>query len=295
MNIRASFSVLILTILIGCAPLSKSQLKLSHNYFQTIANHPRYIQELNIRVADLNLEAKNLESSLHNSDSLRIATIIHSINEYEESMRIPDSILVHTKVLDKYIQSYYLLIPNGFSIYRALKGTTETIGGIFGLGGVVSGILPSNVNGLNPTKKRKIQTHVLSSEPDLINSLNKLKAYINSSYLPRLEAIDKQSISDFELLLESINNKTPPLEYYTRHNRMLTDFYQRLYHTKNLVSHLSKSIDNFMIVEKEISQSFQEKEKINVEETHLNELVDEMHRINFILHDLNERKMIKAN
>ncbi len=263
---------------------------MSHNYFQAIANHPRYIQELNVRVADLNLEAKNLESSLHQSDSLRIATIINSINAYEESMRIPDSIIVHSKVLDKYIQNYYLLIPNGFSIYRALKGTTETIGGIFGLGGVVSGILPSNINGLNPTKKRKIQTHVLSSETDLIVSLNVLKNYINTSYLPRLDAIDKQSIADFELLLESINNKTPPLEYYTKHNRMLTQFYQRLYHTKNMVRHLSKSIDTFIIVEKEITASFKEKEKIDVESTHLNELVNDIQRVNYDLIDLIERK-----
>lgn len=263
---------------------------MSHNYFQAIANHPRYTQELNVRVADLNLEAKNLESSLHHSDSLRIATIINSINAYEESMRIPDSILLHTKVVEKYIQNYYLLIPNGFSIYRALKGTTETIGGIFGLGGVVSGILPSNINGLNPTKKRKIQTHIISSEPDLIKSLNALKSFINSSYLPRLDEIDKQSIADFELLLESINNKTPPLDYYTKHNRMLTDFYQRLYHTKNLVRHISKSIDTFVTVEKELSNSFREKEKIDVENTHLNELVNDMQRINFLLIDLNERK-----
>ncbi|MEP1032568.1 hypothetical protein [Ekhidna sp.] len=290
MKIRTALLGLSLTILIGCAPLSKSQLKMSHNYFQAIANHPRYIQELNVRVADLNLEAKNLESSLHSSDSLRIATIIRSINEYEESMRIPDSILVHTKVVDKYIQNYYLLIPNGFSIYRALKGTTETIGGIFGLGGVVSGILPSNINGMNPTKKRKIQAHVLNSESDLINSLQILKSYINTSYLPRLNRIDDQSIADFELLLESINNKTPPLEYYTKHNRMLTDFYQRLYHTKNLVRHLSKSIDTFILVEKEIAKSFEEKEKVDVEKTHLNELVNDMQRMNFLLVDLNERK-----
>lgn len=290
MKLRITIWVLIISTLIGCAPLSKSQLKMSHNYFQAVANHPRYIQQLNVSVADLNLEAKNLESSLHTSDSLRIATIIGSINQYEESMRIPDSIVVHTKVVDKYIQNYYLLIPNGFSIYRALKGTTETIGGIFGLGGVVSGILPSNINGLNPTKKRKIQAHVLNSEVELIYSLEVLKTYINSSYLPRLNQIDNQSIADFELLLESINNKTPPLEYYTKHNRMLTEFYQRLYHTKNLVKHLSKSIDTFILVEKEIANSFKEKEKVNVENMHLNELVNDMQRMNYLLIDLNDRK-----
>ncbi len=275
----------------SCAPLSKSQLKMSHNYFEAITNHPRYFQQLNVRVADLNLEAKNLESSLHSSDSLRIATIISSINEYEASMQIPDSILVYAKFIDKYIQNYYLLIPNGFSIYRALKGTTETISGIFGLGGLVSGILPSNINGLNPTKKRKIQAHILSSEQELIIALIALKEYMNTSYLPRLNEIDKKSIADFEVLLASINQKTPPLEYYTKHNRMLTEFYQRLYHTKNLVRHLSKSIDTFMAVEKEITKSFQEKEKVDMERTRMNELINDMQKIKFIIIDLNERKM----
>ena len=61
---------------------------MSHNYFEAIANYPRYYRELNVRVADLDLEAKNLESSLHDSDSLRIATIVSSIHEYESAMKI---------------------------------------------------------------------------------------------------------------------------------------------------------------------------------------------------------------
>ncbi len=279
-----------LLLLCSCAPLSKSQLKVSHNYFEAIANYPRYYRALNVTVADLNLESKNLESSLHSSDSLRVATIINSINEYEESMIIPDSILIHAKYLDQYIQNYYSLIPNGFNIYRALKGTTETIGGIFGLGGVVSGILPNNINGLNPTKKGKIQAHILSSESYLLESLTKLKNYINASYLPRLEQIDQQSIGDFEELLSGINDKTPPLDYYTRHNRMLTQFYQRLYHTKSLVKQLSKSLDSFMIVEKELTASFKERGKLDMETTHINELLNDMQRINYLIIDLNSRK-----
>lgn len=263
---------------------------MSHNYFEAIANYPRYYRELNVRVADLDLEAKNLESSLHDSDSSRIATIISSIHEYESAMKIPDSILVHSKNVDRYIQNYYLLIPNGFSVYRALKGTTETIGGIFGLGGLVSGVLPNNVNGLNPTKKRKIQAHVLNSEEQLISSLRILQNYINTSYLPRLNQIDEKSIADFETLLASINNKTPPLEYYTKHNRMLTEFYQRLYHTKNLVKKLSIAIDSFIMVEQEIVKSFQEKEKVDMENSHMNELINDMQRINFLIIDLNDRR-----
>ncbi|WP_370087123.1 hypothetical protein [Ekhidna sp.] len=279
-----------LFVLSSCAPLSKSQLKVSHNYFEAVANYPRYYRALNVTVADLNLEAKNLESSLHSSDSLRVATIIHSINEYEESMIVPDSILIHTKYLDTYIQNYYSLIPNGFNIYRALKGTTETIGGIFGLGGVVSGILPNQINGLNPAKKGKIQSHILSSESYLMESLLKLKAYINESYLPRLDEVDKQSIVHFEALLSSINHKTPPLEYYTKHNRMLTQFYQRLYHTKSLVKQLSKAIDSFMVVEKELTASFKERGKLDMESTHINELLNDMQRINYLLVELNDRK-----
>ncbi len=279
-------------LLSSCAPLSKSQLKMSHTYFQTITNYPHYYRELNMRVADLNLEAQNLESSLHESDSIRIATIIKSINEYESAMQIPDSILAHTKVIEKYIQNYYLLIPNGFNLYRALKGTTETIGGLFGLGSVVSSVLPNNINGLNPTKKRKIQAHILSSETSLIQSLRILKNYINTVYLPKLNEIDKKSINDFEILLASINSSTPPLEYYTMHNRMLTEFYQRLFRTKNLVNQLSKSIETLILVEQEITKSFTTKEMIDFEKTHMNELINDMQRVNFIVQDLNSRKSL---
>ncbi|MEO9868858.1 hypothetical protein [Ekhidna sp.] len=288
MKLSTGILLIGLLIIASCAPLSKSQLKMSHNYFEAIANYPRQYRELTVNIADLNLESKNLESSLQTSDSLRVSMIINSINAYEESIKVPDSILVHTKYVDNYIQEYYLLIPNGFNVYRALKGTTETISGIFGLGGVVSGILPSNVNGLNPTKKRKIQAHVLSSEKELLLSLSVLKEYIHFHYLPQLEDIDKRSMADFEALLSSINNSTPPLEYYTRHNRMLTEFYQKLYHTTALVKQFSKAIDAFKLVEKEIAKSFQEKEKIDIEHTHINELSGDMQRINFMIRDSNE-------
>ncbi|MEQ8906560.1 hypothetical protein [Ekhidna sp.] len=291
MKFRHAFIVLgLITLVNSCAPLSKSQVKASHNYFEAVANYPRYYRELNTTVADLNLEAQNLESSLHTSDSLRVATIIQSINEYQRSMKIPDSILVHVRYLEKYVQDYYSLIPDGFNIYRALKGTTETIGGIFGLGGVVSGILPNSVNGLNPTKKRKIQTHVLSSEESLVESLSKLRNYINVFYLPLLEKIDDKSIVDFEDLLSSINDKTPPLEYYTKHNRMLTLFYQRLYATMSLVRQLSRAIDTYMKVEKQLTDSFQERGRLEMESTHINALLSEMQRINFLVVDLNDRR-----
>ncbi|MEQ9467886.1 MAG: hypothetical protein RLN88_10780 [Ekhidna sp.] len=287
---KTKYSLLLILFLASCAPLSKSQLKMSNNYYESIANYPRYYRELNVAVADLDLEAKNLKSSLQTTDTERIETIINSINEYEDAMRLPDSIQVHTRYIDQYVQDYYSLIPNGFSIYRTLKGTTETIGGIFGLGGVVSGILPSNPSSINPTKRRKIQEQVLTSGTELRKSLTILRNYIDKSFIPRLEYIDRQSIEDFERLLESINNSTPPLEYYTRHNRMLTDFYQRLYRTKSLVKQLSKAIDSFMVVEKELTDRFAEKANIDIEETHLNELINDMQRINYLMHDLDDYK-----
>lgn len=280
----------LITLVSSCAPLTKSQVRVSHNYFEAVANYPRYYRELNTTVADINLEAQNLESSLQTSDSIRVATIIESINEYQRSMRIPDSILVHVRYLERYVQDYYSLIPNGFNIYGALKGTTETIGGIFGLGGVVRGILPNNVNGLNPTKKRKIRMHVLSSEATLLESLTILKGYINNSYLPQLEKIDDKSIVDFEDLLSSINDTTPPLEYYTKHNRMLTTFYQRLYATMSLVRQLSRAIESYEKVEKQLTKSFQERGRLEMESTNVNALLSEMQRINFLIVELNERR-----
>lgn len=270
----------------SCAPLSKSQLKMSHNYFEAVANYPRYYREMNMRVADLDLESKNLESSLSTSDSSRIATIIYSINAYEQAMQIPPDVTNHVKNIDEYIQEYYLLLPNGFNIYRALKGTTETIGGLFGVGGVVSGILPNNIGGLSASKKRKIRSHLLESESELITSLSKLQAFIDAYYLPKLEEIDKKSIVYFEALLESISGTTPPIDYYVKHNRMLTDFYQKLYLTRSTVKQLSKAINSFMVVEKEITSSFQEKNKVDLEETHLDNLIGDIQRISFLVKDL---------
>lgn len=281
--------LLLLLAVASCAPLSKSQVKLSHNYFETIANYPRYYRELNKNVAALNLEAKNLESSLQDSDSIRVATIINSINEYEESMKLPDSIQRHAKFLDSYIQNYYLMIPNGFNVYQALKGTTETIGGIFGLGGVVRGILPNNVSAVNPKKKRKIRQHIFESHEQLNTSLQVLHSYMNSTYSPKLNEISRETIEDFESLLNSINKETTSLEYYTKHNRMLTVFYRKLFLTKNLSEQFSQSIASFLNAENGIVRSFSEKQRVDLESSNLSDLINDMQKIRFQIEDLNEK------
>lgn len=284
-----SFLVTLLFALASCAPLSKSQVKLSHNYFETIANYPRYYRELNKNVAALNLESKNLESSLQSSDSERVSIIINSITEYEASMKLPDSIQWHARFLDSYIQNYYLMIPNGFNVYQAIKGTTETIGGIFGLGGIVSGILPQNIGGLNPKKKKKIRQHLIDSHKQLNLSLNILHEYMVNTYVPKLDDISRNTIKDFELLLNSVHNEASALEYYTKHNRMLTIFYRKLFLTKNLSAQFSQSIESFIKAENGIYKNFSDWQKVDLESTKLSELISDMQKIRFIIEDLNEK------
>lgn len=283
----ALFSIVVsLLFTQSCAPLSKTQVKLTHHYFETITNYPNYYRELNSSIANLQLEARNLESSLQNSDSIRVAWLINSINSYEKALKLPDSILMDIRYVEGYIQDYYLLLPNGFNIYQALKGTTETITGIFGLGGVAHALLPKDVPGLNPTKKRKIKSHLYNSEKTLIQSLTNIKRHVDQVYLPELEKIDNSSIADFEALLNTISEKTDPIIYYTQHNRMLTEFYRRLFLTKNLARNLSASIDPFINAEQVLSTQLMERKKIDPETQHLSILIRNIQRVQSIIIDL---------
>ncbi len=286
-------SLSLILLISACAPLSKSQLKASHNYLEAITNQPRYFRELNTQVANLSLEMDNLRSSLEVTDSARIWTIINSINDFEEFLELPDSLLAHIKYLEGYSQHYYSLIPNGFNIYKTLKGTTATIGGFFGFGGV-AGLLPSsNLNQINPTKKRKIRNHILSSEKDLLVSLNHIRRFILNHYIPRLDVLHEESKVKFEALLASINHSAQPLEYYTIHNRMLTDFYQQLFLAKGMAEQLIKAIDSSIMVEKKLTRSFQEPERIELEKTGLNELAFEVQRLNHFLSELNQKRSVE--
>lgn len=286
--ISAVFGLLLME---SCAPLSKTQIKLTHHYFETITNYPNYYRELNSSIANLQLEASNLESSLQTSDSIRVAWLIESINSYEKALKLPDSILMDIRYVEGYIQDYYLLLPNGFNIYQALKGTTETITGIFGLGGVAHAILPKDVPGLNPTKKRKIKSHLYNSETALIRSLTDIKRYVDEVYIPELEKIDNSSIADFESLLNTISERTDPIIYYTQHNRMLTEFYRKLFLTKNLARNLSTSIEPFINAEQVLTTQLMEWKKIDPETQHLSILIRNIQRIQSILIDLdNESK-----
>lgn len=288
MNRWQFLSVLIsLTVaLSSCAPLSKSQVKLSHNYFETIANYPSYHRQLNTQLAQVKLESMNLESALQKLDSQRVAMIIFSIKEYERALEIPDSIDTHLKFIENYVQNYYVLLPNGFNVYQALKGTTETISGMFGFGSIAKSILPNNISGLSTVKKKRIKNHLVNNEENLLKSLESIKIFIDQTYIPSIEKINSNSIEHFEELLIGIKNKPDALEYYMLHNRMLTKFYQNLFLTKSLASSLSRSIDPFIRTEKHIIKMFSEREKIDSETIHLNELVREIQRIKTNMIDL---------
>lgn len=270
----------------SCAPLTKSQVKLSHNYFETIANYSSYHRQLNTQVAHMELESMNLESSLQELDSQRVSMIILSIKEYEKALEIPDSIAIHLKFLENYVQNYYVLLPNGFNVYQALKGTTETISGMFGLGGIAKSILPNNIAGLSIVKKKRIKNHIVNSEENLLLALKTIRSFIEDTYLPTLERINYNSINHFESLLIGIKNKPDALEYYTLHNRMLTKFYHNLFLIKSLALSLSHSIEPFIRTEKHVINKFSERQKIDSETIHLNELVRDIQKIKANMVDL---------
>lgn len=262
------------------AQLTKSQVKMANNYFETIANYPRYIKALNKEISELKLEADNLSVALQTSDTIAINGLIVAIDEYEQRTAVPDSINTNLNNINEYVQSYFSIIPNGFGVYQALKGTTETIGGVFGVGGLIGTLLPNREPGLSSKKKKKVQDHILTSESKVLNNLQDLQEFLSGYYLPYLDELGQHASQDFQVLLKNIQVQNAPMDYFNNHNRLVTRYFQKLIFAKGLTKQLIKSIDTFRVAEKELTSRLTEKQKVELANTHFTQLVSEISKIN---------------
>ena len=268
---------------ISCTPLRRSQVKLVGNYFNTLADYPSNIRTLNERAAKLTLESDNLRSALYPSDSLRVVSLVNAVNQYEELLNFPDSVATELAYLEKYIGGYYILIPNGFNIYRALKSTSESIIGLFGFRSVASTVIPDKDVEITRVKKKKIQNHVTKESKQFRSSLSKVKIYIDQYLIPSLEQADAKVKQDFQVLFQSDNTNVSSVQHYFRYNDHFIQYFQRLILTRRLAYSLSSSIQRIYDTEGEVKKLIAERQKIEKDSYMLHHLADDLQRIRTLL------------
>ncbi|GAB4239384.1 MAG: hypothetical protein Tsb0034_15430 [Ekhidna sp.] len=240
--------------------LDKSQIKYSNAYFEAIAGMPHYLKVLNQLVDELELEANNLSSSRIKNDSLRVAKLVKSIEEFENQLNFSDSLQYVAQTMDTYIRGYYYQFPNGFSIYKAVQGTTSAVGSFFGLGGLINGLLPKTLN-INSTRKKKVRNYILSFHKNVVKCLETLNHVLEVEYAGRIKTVEDKYTEDIKLiLLES--NSTSSLEHYTSYNPTIIEFYSKLYTCRKLLRELEAATKEIKDVQNHLYESFQQKEDI---------------------------------
>ncbi len=277
---RFIYILAIVLIFQGCAPMTKTQVRLTRNYFETITNYTLHFRELNEQYAKIQLEYDNLRSSLQDEERDKVETIISSIDEYQRRLTLPDSVEKQIKKFDQYVQNYFVLIPQGFDAYKAIKSTSEAIGSVFGVKGLVSALFPNASLSVSSARKRKIHTHLVTYSDSVKSSAIELKRFINSHYKPSISKMNKDSEELFRDLLQNIRGRPEPLHYFQEHNRILIRYYQHINLTQRLATSLSQAVDLILTTEPEILTKIMERKKINPESINVNELLRNAQRTN---------------
>lgn len=271
--------VLLILLLAGsCSPVRKSQVKLIGNYFNTISAYPEHIKQVNGLKADLVLESNNLRSAIQPTDSARVKSLLTSVDQYEVDLKFPDSVAVAVANLEQYIQSYYVLVPNGFDAYKALKGTTESIGGIFGLKSIISSVLPDREVNVTSAKRRKIYAHFKNNQTVFIHSLQVVEAYFESEVSPLINTTFSDTKRDVELLFDQ-STSTNAADYYFKYNRHFLIYFQQLTHTRTLARHLAQSLNNIQQTEMEVQRMTNERRKITKDSRQVHRLIADLERM----------------
>ena len=280
-----SIAIIGLVLLSGCRTLKKSQVRVIGNYFGTVAEYPQYIRQMNERSAKLVLEADNLESALEGSDSSRLDALVDAIDKYEFRLEVPDSVANAVSIIEDYVQGYYILAPNGFSVYKTLKGTSESIGGIFGLKSVVSAVLPERDIDLSPKKKKKINTHFNNQSETLRAAIRTSKNYIDRYLIPQMQISNERMRNDLRGLFNE-DDKLSALDHYFEYNRYFLNHFQKLILTERLARQLSVSLDTMLDTEDEIQRMTAERKRIDKDSHFLHDLVVDIQKIQLLIKKL---------
>ena len=271
--------ILVIYLNISCTTLKKSQVKLIGNYYNTLANYPTTVRKFNESVALLSLESQNLSSALENSDSARIHSLVSAILEFDENLIMPDSIIKELDVMEEYIRNYYVLAPNGFNIYKAIKSTSESIVGIFGFKSVVSAIMPDRDVEISSLKKRKIATHFRSQSDNFRYSLMKVGDYLDSQLLPSISQSNSAIQVNVEELFRNGQEPVSSLDHYFNYNRYFINLFQRIIQTRKLYESISRSIQTILNTEQEIQKMTAERDKLSRDSKQLHKLAAEIEKI----------------
>ncbi|MEM9896067.1 MAG: hypothetical protein AAF789_06830 [Bacteroidota bacterium] len=272
----------------NCSTLTKSQLRLSRNYFQTVSEFPAIYQTANRESAITRLESQNLKSALQITDSLRINMLLSSIDQFEGQLLLPDTIQNKILYIEKFCESFFVLMPNGFSFYKAMKGTTESLGGLVGVGGIISSILPNDIESVNRKRSKRIARHISTSQDGFFYALDQVKLYIDSVHLPRIQRIEETTKIDFEDLLSSIEEDKSPYLHYTQYNRVLSAFFKRLYLTKEILKNISGTMEPMKQAYLKMKRQTTERKKVNPNTAELTSLAKMNERIKSYLQLLEE-------
>ncbi|MEP5611478.1 MAG: hypothetical protein ABJP45_04480 [Cyclobacteriaceae bacterium] len=285
-RIYVNLLVVVLVLLMGsCSPLRKSQVRLIGNYYNTLANYPGNVRKLNERVAKLELESDNLQSALYPSDSARVYALVEAINQYEINITLPDSILAQVDFLEDYIRGYYVLVPNGFNVYKAFKGTTESIVGIFGFRSVASSVLPDKNVEVTNAKERKILVHFRGQSPELRACLVGIKAYIDNHAVPEIDRTNKRIQEGVRGLFKDENEAVSSRDHYFTYNRHFIDFFLKTIQTRKLYLNISESLTNILETEKEIQKMTAERMKIDRDSYQLHILATDVLKMKSLLEE----------
>ena len=224
--------------LMSCAPLHKSQVKLTSNYTETLSHYSQHYRTLNQNVAQLSMKVKTLESAVESMDQNKVLSLISAIELYQAEWELTDSLVQHLKVIDDFVQGYYALIPNGFDIYKVVKGTSQTLGGIVGLGGTVSSVLPEGEIRITTVRKKRIKRYFESNLISINRSLESLKTIVDNYYVKRLDSLLLNSQTGFETLFSEAEMSSTSLDYYLNHNPVVLEFYEDLFSTRQSANYI---------------------------------------------------------
>lgn len=277
----------LLCFAVACSPIRKSQVKLIGNYFNTVSAYPGHIKRVNELKANLILEANNLKSAIQTTDSARIRFLLYSIDQYEAQLQFPDSVAMALLTVEQYLQSYYVLVPNGFDAYKALKGTTESIGGFFGLRSVISTILPDRQMEVTASKRRKIYRHFKSNRKPFLAAIQVIDRYMKNQVSPLLTTTFEGMKKDVEVLFEH-SSSSDDAEFYFKYNLHFLKYFQELTYTRELARQLALSLDNIQTTESEVQRMTNERKKITKDSRQVHRLVSDLERISHLIQQIDK-------
>lgn len=266
----------------SCGPLSRTQLKTVHEYYEATVNVTDFPKELVRQSASSKFGTVKLYPLTYDDDSLMVDHLIEEFSVYKSRLDPSSSMARTIDQLEEQSEVYFRLTPNGFKHFRVLKSGSMALTRYLGFGFIPESVFNIERKNPRPRGRKKIYNQFKKSLELVPQSLDELKSEVDS-ILVTLESDEANLRGAYMKFLKDIKGRKDSYAIYSMYNPIFLDQFTRLHEVRLLGLKTIELIESWKLAHAELAENIDERKRLKEGMKYTQEVISKQTEVRRIL------------